>query len=260
MPSAVNQIDPAEVDGPRARLAFWLRNDAARLLWPSRCLVCGEGGGDGVDLCAHCADGVPWNASACLSCAMPLAGGGAVQVQVCGACLALAKSARGATALTDVRAACIYAAPVDRLLLRFKFHHDLAAGALLAQLMARSLARAARPDAVVPVPLHGARLRRRGYDQALELARPLARSLGVPLLDGVLRRVRATTAQSQLNAAQRRSNLKDAFALPAGAALPAHVALIDDVMTTGATLKAAALTLRRAGVVRVDAWVCARVV
>ena len=74
-----------------------------------------------------------------------------------------------------------------------------------------------------------------------------------------MRRVRATAAQSQLDAAQRRRNLKDAFALPTGVALPAHVALVDDVMTTGATLHAAALALRRGGVQRVDAWVCARV-
>lgn len=106
------------------------------------------------------------------------------------------------------------------------------------------------------MPLHRARLRRRGYDQALELARPLARGLGLPLCDG-LHRVRATAPQSELDARARRRNLRHAFAVQAP--LPPHVALVDDVMTTGATLHAAAQALRRAGVGRIDAWVVARV-
>src|SRR3546814_4400461 len=83
------------------------------------------------------------------------------------------------------------------LLPRFKFHHDLAAGRLLSQLMAKALADAGRPQALLAVPLHRARLRTRGYDQALELARPLARALGIPLLPGALVRSRATSPQSR---------------------------------------------------------------
>ena len=109
----------------------------------------------------------------------------------------------------------------------------------------------------MPSPAASGRLRRRGYDQALELARPLAATLGLPLRADLLRRVRATAAQSELDAAARRRNLRAAFRA-ADVAMPAHVALVDDVMTTGATLHAAARALRRAGVERVDAWVCAR--
>ncbi|MBT2748394.1 ComF family protein [Lysobacter sp. ISL-42] len=112
---------------------------------------------------------------------------------------------------------------------------------------------------LIPIPLHRARLRERGYDQALELAPPLARELRLPLLDDALLRLRNTPAQSRLDAAHRRRNLRDAFAWRGAASVPAHVVLIDDVMTTGATLHAAARTLRRVGVQRVDAWVCARV-
>ncbi|MGH8076930.1 MAG: ComF family protein [Lysobacter sp.] len=262
MPSPVNQIEPPAVDDVRSRLAFWLRNDAARLLWPACCLACGDRGGDGIDLCAACAAALPWNRSACLRCAIPLSRADGDDAQTCGACLQLpdGPALRGkGGALAEVHTACVYAAPVDRLLLRFKFHHDLAAGGLLAQLMAQALVTTPRPDALVAVPLHRARLRQRGYDQALELARPLARALGLPLLTNTLRRVRATVAQSRLDAPQRRRNLHGAFAVLPGMALPAHVALVDDVMTTGATLQAAAMTLRRAGVQRVDAWVCARV-
>jgi ComF family protein len=108
------------------------------------------------------------------------------------------------------------------------------------------------------VPLHRRRLRRRGYNQALELARPLARSLGVPLDHGALLRRRATEAQTELDAVARRRNVHGAFALREGVALPAHVAILDDVMTTGATLAECVRVLRRAGVSRVDVWALAR--
>src|SRR5690606_35139969 len=162
------------------------------------------------------------------------------------------------TPLDETRAAFLYAFPVDRLLPRLKFHRDLAAGRLLAQAMAAALPAGPRPDALVPVPLHPARLRQRGYNQALELARPLGRALALPLRRNLLRRVRDTAAQSRLDAGARAANLRDAFEVPGGEAVPAHVVLVDDVMTTGATLHAAAEALADAGAVRVDAWVCAR--
>lgn len=158
-----------------------------------------------------------------------------------------------------MHAALVYAPPLDRLLPRFKFHGDLAAGRLLAALMCETAPRFPRDAALVPVPLHRRRLRQRGYDQALELAKPLARACARPLRDDLLRRARATAAQSRLHADQRKRNLRNAFSVNAGVALPASVVLVDDVMTTGATLHAAAKALRKAGVARVEAWVCARV-
>jgi ComF family protein len=266
MTLAVNQTQADPVDGEpaigpleatRRRVRHWLRVDAARLLWPSRCLACEAPGLDGLDLCAACVAALPWNRCACPGCALPLPERG-----TCGDCLrrdaALARRGR-VSALSVVHAAFVYSAPLDRLLPRFKFHRDLAAGALLSQLMAEVIAPFPRPDAVIPVPLHHARLRRRGYDQALELARPLARSLALPLRDDLLQRVRITAPQSELSAPARRRNLEGAFTVNPGRPLPAHVALVDDVMTTGATLHAAAEALKRAGVERVEAWVCARV-
>ncbi|QQP98938.1 ComF family protein [Lysobacter enzymogenes] len=111
---------------------------------------------------------------------------------------------------------------------------------------------------LIPVPLHRSRLRQRGYDQALELARPLSRRLGLSVCASGLHRTRDTPPQSRLDAAQRRRNLAEAFVWIADTPPPAHAILIDDVMTTGATLHAAAQALRRAGAQRVDAWVCAR--
>ena len=217
-------------------------------LFAVRCLVCGERGMPGHDLCAACKAALPWQGPACPRCALPQTGS-----NPCDACR------QSPPPLQAVHAVFDYAFPLDRLLPRLKFHRDLAAGRVLVQCMLERLRTLPRPAAIVPVPLHAARLRRRGYDQALELARPLARALQVPLLAGVLRRTRATGAQSRLDAEARQRNLRKAFAVVDGARLPAHVVLVDDVMTTGATLHAAARALRRAGVARVDAWVCARV-
>lgn len=250
-------VDPTPVDGHAAD-EHAADKHASRLidrLWPARCLVCGERGQRQRDLCGSCAKSLPWMRSACLRCAMPLpASPGVAAAIVCGDCL------QRPPPLAQTHAAFAYAHPLDRLLPRFKFHGDLAAGRLLAQLALDAYVACDRPDALLAIPLHRARLRARGYDQALELARPLARALRLPLRQDVLVRLRATAPQSRLDAPQRRRNLRGAFSIAKGAwALPAHVVLVDDVMTTGATLHAAAKTLRRAGVERVDAWICARV-
>lgn len=226
---------------------WWSR--LGRVLLPSRCLICSEPGAGDCDLCAACRAALPWNAHGCDRCALPLPEHESANTS-CGPCL------QASSPLQLARATFVYGAPVDALVRRFKFHQDLAAGHLLSRLMVEQLRGGPRPMAIVPVPLHPSRLRQRGYDQALELARPLARQLQLPLCHG-LRRIRSTAAQSELDAAARKRNLKGAFV--AGPDLPRHVALVDDVMTTGATLHAAATALRRAGVERVDAWVCARV-
>lgn len=236
----VNCNGSLEVDG------WWRR--LQRCLLPARCLVCKEPGAGALDLCVACSGSLPWNSDACQRCAQPLPA--LESTMLCGRCL------RTPPRLEATASAFVYAAPVDGLLRRFKFHQDLAAGRLLGALLLERATALPRPQALVPVSLHRARLRQRGYDQALELAKPLARGLGLPLCD-VLRRVRATSPQSELDAVARRRNLRRAFAVHG--APPAHVALIDDVMTTGATLHAAAQALRRAGVARVDAWVVARV-
>ena len=219
-----------------------------RWLFALHCMVCGEPGQDGRDLCRACRDALPWQGPACLRCALPLPCPG-----TCGACL------QHPPPLMETHAVFDYAFPLDRLLPRLKFHRDFASGRVLAQAMADRCASLSRPDALLPLPLHRGRLRRRGYDQALELARPLAHALGVPLLDDVLQRVKSTSAQSRLDAEARQRNMRGVFHVVAGKPLPGHVVLVDDVMTTGATLHAAATTLLAAGVRRVDAWVCARV-
>jgi ComF family protein len=228
-----------------------LRRRLSRLgqaLLPPTCVVCGGEGDGGLDLCALCRAALPWNEHACPRCGLALAGA----EPVCGMCRLAPPP------LQRVQCALHYQFPIDRLLPRLKFHGDLAAGAVLAQLTHWALDPQDPPQALVPVPLHPARLRQRGYDQALEIARVLARLGAPPVCARALHRVRATTAQTRLDARARQHNLQDAFAVRSGVALPAHVALVDDVMTTGATLHACARVLLAAGVRRVDAWCVAR--
>lgn len=240
MTPTVNLSHPAKVDGARRAPLRWL--------FALHCMVCGEAGQDGRDLCRACHAALPWQGPACVHCALPLQSPG-----TCGVCL------QHLPPLKETHAVFDYAFPLDRLLPRLKFHRDFASGRVLAQAMADHCAKLTRPDALLPLPLHRERLRRRGYDQALELARPLARALNLPLADGLLKRTKSTSAQSRLDADARKRNLRGAFRVIPGAALPAHIVLVDDVMTTGATLHAAARVLLAAGVQRVDAWVCARV-
>jgi ComF family protein len=242
MEGAVNLKGRRAVDGIAAALV--------RRVLPARCLLCGAPGECGRDLCAGCSGDLLPNRPCCPRCALPLE----VAAPACGECL---------HSEPPFEAAWVpfrYEHPLDLLEARFKFHADLAAGRVLASLMLERLAAdsPARPQLIVPVPLHPARLGERGYNQALELARPLARVCGIRMCHDLLRRVRATPAQTGLDAKQRRRNLRDAFALATRNALPAHVVLLDDVMTTGATLREAARCLRRAGVQRVDAWALAR--
>ncbi len=227
---------------------FWRR--LLTLALPPRCLLCDAAGTDGRDLCAGCRDDMPANALCCARCALPLP----AAASHCGGCV------RRPPPFDAAWAAFRYAHPLDLLETRFKFGGDLAAGRVLAELMIERIRcdRPARPQALLCVPLHTGRLRRRGYNQALELARPLARAIGLPLLSDALVRRRATTAQTGLDGAARRRNLRGALALRPGRTLPAHVAVLDDVMTTGATLGECARVLRGAGVERVDVWALAR--
>lgn len=149
-----------------------------------------------------------------------------------------------------------YSSPIDGLIRHFKFHGQLGSGRLLARLCEPAF-EDSRPMALVPVPLHLRRLRHRGFNQSLELARYWGRRRGLPVLPAALIRHRETAVQSALNSAEREPNVQGAFR--AEMPLPPHVALVDDVFTTGATCRAAREALLAAGVQRVDVWCLARV-
>lgn len=156
-----------------------------------------------------------------------------------------------------------YVFPWDHLIRQFKFHGQVE----LAEPLARRLAAAVqarsntRVQWVLPVPMTDQRLRERGYDQAWELARQVAATLQVPARSDAVVRTLDTRHQTELGRAARQRNLRAAFFVPEpqrAALQHTHVALVDDVMTTGATLREAAAALRRAGVATVEAWVLAR--
>jgi len=225
-----------------------------RVALPPHCLLCGA---DGAlrDLCAACAADLIRNPICCPRCALPLS----VSAPLCGECLLREPPFAAAFA------PFMYSHPLDLLLTRLKFGRSLAAGRVLSELWLDAFAETtpARPDLLIAVPLHPSRLRERGYNQALELAKPLARALQIPLEEKLLSRTRATPAQANLDAATRRQNLRGAFVFDARTLYEhklsaLHVALVDDVMTTGATLRECARLLRRAGVGRVDVWAFAR--
>lgn len=220
-------------------------------LYPPRCLLCGARGDGQRDLCAGCAAGLPRAARACPVCALPLPAEAAETP--CGRCQ------RHPPPFAAMRAALLYAPPVDRLVQGLKFGGRLSHARLLGELLAEHLAGCVgpRPELLVPVPLHPRRQRARGFNQALELARPVARQLGLELVPAACRRRRDTAAQSDLDAATRRRNVRGAFAVDAAVA-GRRVALLDDVVTTGHTVGALARALAAAGAARVEVWCVAR--
>jgi len=159
-----------------------------------------------------------------------------------------------------------YQHPVDQLVTRLKFHGELACARVLGTLFARAQRATGGelPDCVVPLPLHRQRHRERGFCQTTAIAGHLAARLcnaqgrRLPVRTDLLRRVRATRAQSGLTAVERAANLRGAFAAAGIAPMPRHVALLDDVLTTGNTAMAAATALKDAGVATVSIWCCAR--
>lgn len=223
------------------------------LLAPERCHWCAAPT-RGKPVCAGCRAALPWNLIACRACALPMlspADGGS---PVCPDCL------RDSPPQHRSWAAFSYRAPVSHQIVDLKFHGQFAPAHVLGTLMAEHLATRPEPlpEMLVPVPLHGGRLRRRGYNQSLELAREIARRLPITLVPGAARRLRATGEQSRLDAVARRRNVRGAFAVDS-VVEGRHVALLDDVITTGATVRELAHAARVAGARKIEVWAAARV-
>lgn len=215
---------------------------------PGRCAFCLAPALAERPWCQACFEGLPWNLPACPMCGEPQPE--AWRGRTCGACL------RRPPAFVRTRAPLRYSDEIAWLVRRFKFQASPRAGTVLLALLETALSEEARawPEALVPVPLHARRARGRGFDQAEWLAARLARRLGLPLLRG--RRLHDTPSQRGLDRHERRSNLRGGFRMQDS--LPARVALLDDVMTTGATLEALARACLAAGAVEVEAWAVAR--
>ncbi|RQH04639.1 ComF family protein [Paraburkholderia dinghuensis] len=241
--------------GRSVRHTPWQR--LAHFALPNLCALCGNLSRN--VLCNGC-DAIYWNEprTRCAICAMPLAGTrrrASGPRYRCGACMEAPPAFDATLALGD------YRAPLDLLARGLKFRARLAMGAAFARRLAQEaddvLAPSERPDVLVPVPLSRERLIERGYNQAWEMARPLAQALGIRANVTLVRRVIHTAAQSRLDSDTRRRNVERAFALTRPVR-DLHVGVVDDVMTSGATLDALAHTLKAAGARRVTNFVALR--
>jgi ComF family protein len=226
-------------------------------LLPCACALCGGESGD--MLCHGChLQFFSARHRRCVCCALPLPAD-ASEARLCGACLRRPPAFDAAVAAAD------YAAPLEQLVLGLKFGHRLALAPLLARMLgaACTASNIALPSLLTVVPLGRQRLTERGFNQAAEIARPLARLLHLPLDLGLLQRRRDTAPQALLHPDARRKNMRRAFMLDASRMQQvqgAHVGVVDDVMTTGATLNEAAVALKRCGAARVTALVFARTI
>ncbi len=229
-----------------------LRENLPWLLAPGCCVLCGFASHSRQDLCSVCRDDLRAMPDPCLRCGLPMPAGSA-GAQACGTCrLRPPRHER-------LVAACSYSDPADLLVQALKYRKLLPAARVMAEIMFERCPRDAfsADAALLPVPLHRWREWRRGFNQSTLIATRLARLGPWRLLRNAVCRQRATRAQAGLSRSARRRNLAAAFKVTRHS-LPASVVIVDDVVTTGATLDALALTLQRAGVRDVRAWTFAR--
>jgi ComF family protein len=223
----------------------------AKQLFSQDCHLCGVR--SDASLCRDCHRDLPYRlVRACPRCAAHSAAG-----LLCGACLA------DAPAFDETVAAFRYVFPLDRLLKAYKFTANLSLAPLFSAALLAAVGRhrlqsgAALPDRVIPLPLARKRLAVRGFNQSAVLAEIVARDLGIAYAPQGLLKVRDTPPQAGLDREARLKNVRGAF--DCGESLAGlRIALVDDVMTTGATLSEAARVLKKAGATRISAWVVAR--
>ncbi|MFT5445414.1 MAG: ComF family protein [Gammaproteobacteria bacterium] len=216
---------------------------------PTICLLCGARAHNMLNLCEGCHQDMPLlTGPGCRQCARPLSHG-----TVCGECL------KRPTVFRSTTAALRYEGCTGSLIRSFKFNGDQKAGRILATLLARRSRAAEQPELLVPVPLSRKRLRVRGFDQSWELARQVAKLTGISADIGCVRRFSDRVPQSSLTTwGARRQNVRGVFHVEPSRVTNRHIAIVDDVMTSGATANSLANQLIRAGARRVDVWVACR--
>ncbi len=220
---------------------------------PPICILCRQKSHQSWDLCQACYLDLPILSQTCRRCANILHG---TSNSLCGTCLKQPPPFQVTHALFG------YHQPVDQLLLALKFNQAFSHGRLLGELLADRIQHQwyrekPLPSAIIPMPLHPIRQRERGFNQSIELARPIAKKLQLPLLDTVCERIKSTMAQASLPAHQRRSNITGAFAIKKPI-LYRHVVIVDDIITTGHTVRELCHLLKNHEVETIDIWCCAR--
>ena len=229
-----------------------MRNLLALLL-PRICLLCGDGAEEPFNLCPGCIRDLPRIGTFCRRCALPLP---ASRREICAQCAGTPPPFNRAIA------AFRYLEPVDSLIRKLKYQRDLSVAPTLGLLLSQRIASeggAKGPECVLPVPLHFHRLRARGFNQSLEIARTLAARAGIPLKHRWVRRERDTALQSQVeNIHARHLNVRGAFTASPRLSRYRRVAIVDDVVTTGATAMELSRAVLACGVESVDLWCVAR--
>lgn len=219
-------------------------------LYPPICLICQGPGQDKLDLCFHCSATLPYNLVYCKTCGVQLLE--SKDTRLCGKCIVKRPEYDSTFAMF------LYEEPIRYLIRSLKFHSNHSSARLLGILMAEHLrSHESLPELIIPVPLHRNRFIERGFNQSIELARPITKALGIPMLLQNCERYRPTAPQSDLNSKERQKNLRDAFRITRPIE-EKHVAIFDDVITTGFTVNELAKILRENGVEKIDVWSVAR--
>lgn len=216
-------------------------------LIPIQCRLCGAFC-RGQVLCYDCIAELPQIEMACPRCALPT-----FSAQLCGRCLSKPPEQHASMSLYK------YQDPVDRLIADFKFKDKLYLSQFFAEQMVSKLNSRTLPELLIPIPLHPHRLKQRGYNQSFELAKSLSKYLTIPVSNNYLERIINTQSQSSMPFKQRKKNIQHAFRAT-DKQPPKHIALIDDVLTTGHTANAAAKTLKKVGVITIEVWTIARTI
>jgi ComF family protein len=228
----------------------WL-NIIQNTLLPPTCILCGNHGYNDKDICQTCFERLPRNIYCCYRCAEPFATPTTAPT-LCGRCLSETPT------FDETFAPFLYQDEIRHLITGLKFGAQFKNARLLGGLLADYVGNAAeKPDCIIPVPLHKARYHERGFNQALEIARTVSHMLHIPLDYSSCIRSKDTPHQTGLKAKKRKQNLRRAFSL-VKPIKSNHVAILDDVMTTGSTVNALASVLKKSSISRVDVWVCAR--
>jgi len=228
----------------------WLKYIQQKCL-PHFCAICLQQTHENRAICYDCFNTLKYNNYSCKRCAIPLPASNAGMI--CGDCLKKPPHFDQAIALFS------YQTPVRQLIHGLKFNRKLALANLLGQLMANYLNNRTgqQPDCIIPVPLSDKRLRQRGFNQSIELARPVSRLLDIPVDRQLVYRVRDTDTQTRLDLKARKINVKNGFEVRKNEKYQ-YVVILDDVMTTGATCNELARCLKNSGIKRVDIWCVAR--
>lgn len=227
----------------------WI-NFVQNILFPPTCILCHNSGITGKDICQLCLEQLPKNDNYCYQCGNNLTQQS--HNKRCGTC------AKNPPLYQRTYAPFLYQGAISSLITDLKFRHHYKNARLLGTLLADTLQKNSKlPDCIIPVPLHKNRYRERGFNQSIEIAKIVAQRLNVSLELNACIRHRDTPHQVGLSAQQREVNILDAFSITKSFHYQ-HVAIVDDVMTKGATVNEMAKVLTQAGVMTIEVWVCAR--